>query len=135
MAISSTTLLMISICLFYIDFYHILIQPGSVNVFSVKPCSSGLIFFWVSYGDVYSTERIWYWLFKQSSRLLRMKPSVLFPLPTIFSLCLSQNNSSLMVTLRHLLASTMHTTCFHLVCWHQLFISLFNYSYYNAFLG
>jgi hypothetical protein len=100
---------------FLYRFYHILIQPGSVNVFSLKPCSSGLIFFWVSYGDVYSTERIWYWLFKQSSRLLRMKPSVLFPLPTIFSLCLSQNNSSLMVTLRHLLASTMHITCFHLV--------------------
>lgn len=133
MAISSTTLLMISICLFYIDFI-IFWYNQVLSMSSVKPCSSGLIFFWVSYGDVYSTERIWYWLFKQSSRLLRMKPSVLFPLPTIFSLCLSQNNSSLMVTLRHLLASTMHITCFHLVCWYQLFISLFNYSYYNAFL-
>ena len=43
---------------------------------------------------------ICYWLcrFKQSSVLREMKSSILFPLATIFSMCLCQDNSFLMIT-------------------------------------
>jgi hypothetical protein len=60
--------------------------------------------------DVYATD------LEQSSILWRMKSSILFPLATLFSMCLSQDNSFLMLTLMNLLGSTMHIICFHVVC-------------------
>ena len=47
----------------------------------------------------------------QSFRLRRMKPSVLFPIPTILSMCLSQVRLLLIVTPRYLLASMVSSVC------------------------
>lgn len=54
---------------------------------------------------VYATD------LEQSSILWRMKSSILFPLPTIFAMCLSQDNSFLMLTPMNLLGLTMLFPC------------------------
>jgi hypothetical protein len=52
--------------------------------------------------------------FVQSVRFRRINPSVLFHLPTMLSMCLSQDKLILMVTSRYLLASTLSRVYFKL---------------------
>jgi hypothetical protein len=47
----------------------------------------------------------------QSSRLRRINPNVLLPLPIVLSMCLSQVRLLEMVTPRYLLASTVSNVC------------------------
>ena len=111
------------------EFTIFVTQPGvrSVQLLGTNraalfcTCSMDLIFCWLegsqtmlAYSTVCLTIAVYaadFTGFVQSLMFRRINPSVLFPLPTMLSMCLSQDKLLVVVTPRYLLASTLYRVC------------------------